>query len=279
MNVFPARPGPKTAAQQTPDYVCAVALSEALALYDLPRPTTPRDDVQALVRELLRRPRVLSREEEQRLARHLPDVGVKQALLLANRGLAFLIANDFRRPGVDYDDLVAECTLGCMRALADFSLDRDCRVSTYMGVWARAFAQRYLQRLDKDHRPPCAHAEMETLPDGRRRRPRASALPLDAPTNDSVPNGLTLQDVIPDDGEDPLEALSRAREAGELRAELARAVSEEENEENARAVVEARLLADEPVTLSTMGRRISRSREGARLLENRLVERVRWERA
>jgi RNA polymerase sigma factor (sigma-70 family) len=197
------------------------------------------------------------------------DVDARNALVLANLGLVHLVANQMRRNGIRYEDLVQEGTLGLLRATETFEPHRNVRFSTYCVYWIRAKIQRYLQRLDRDDTPSIAGAEMETLVSGRRRRPRARSVSIDTPIDEEADR--SVGDVLKDHGEKPDEA--------SLRFERARAVSEvldgicaEIGDPRLRTIIEKRLLADEPETLAVLGDRLNLSREGARLLENKVLK-------
>jgi len=151
--------------------------------------------------------RRLTAEDERALAERIQtwgDVDARNALVLANLGLVHLVANQMRRTGVRYEDLVQEGTLGLLRATETFEPDRNVRFSTYCVYWIRAKIQRYLQRLDRDDTPAIAGAEMETLAGGRRRRPRARSVSIDTPLDED--DDRSMGDVLTDNGEDPEDA-------------------------------------------------------------------------
>src|SRR5687768_10302467 len=78
--------------------------------------------------------RRLTAEDERALAERIQtwgDVDARNALVLANLGLVHLVANQMRRTGVRYEDLVQEGTLGLLRATETFEPDRNVRFSTY----------------------------------------------------------------------------------------------------------------------------------------------------
>ena len=244
-----------------------------LALIDdgvLPRSSPPPLPVPV---DALGKPRRrLTPEDERALAERIQtwgDVDARNALVLANLGLVHLVANQMRRNGIRYEDLVQEGTLGLLRATETFEPHRNVRFSTYCVYWIRAKIQRYLQRLDRDDTPSIAGAEMETLGSGRRRRPRARSVSIDTPIDDEADRNVG--DILKDGGEKPEEAT--------LRFERARAVSEvldgicaEIGDPRLRTIIEKRLLADEPETLAVLGDRLNLSREGARLLENKVLK-------
>lgn len=216
--------------------------------------------------------RRLTADDERDLAFRIQtfgDIDARNTLVLANLGLVHLVANQMRRPHVRYDDLVQEGTLGLLRATETFEPDRGVRFSTYCVYWIRAKIQRYLQRLDRDDTPTIAGAEVETVESGRRRRPRARALSLENPVDDE--EDRTLGDVISGAEEDPEDAtlrMERQRTVDQVLHEIA----DELDDPRLMTIIERRLLAEEPETLATLGDKLSLSREGARLLETKVLK-------
>jgi RNA polymerase sigma factor (sigma-70 family) len=214
--------------------------------------------------------RRLTAEDEKHLAFRIQtygDLEARNALVLANLGLVHLVANQMRRPNIRYDDLVQEGTLGLLRATETFEPDRGVRFSTYCVYWIRAKIQRYLQRLDRDDVPSIAGAAMEET-QGKRRRPRARALSLEMPVDDE--EDRTLGEVLPGDDTGPEEAtlkMERERAVDRVLADIA----EELNDPRLPLIIERRLLAEEPETLAVLGEKLKLSREGARLLETKVL--------
>jgi RNA polymerase sigma factor (sigma-70 family) len=216
--------------------------------------------------------RRLTAEDERLLGERIQtwgDVDARNALVLANLGLVHLVANQMRRPGVRYEDLVQEGTLGLLRATETFEPDRNVRFSTYCVYWIRAKIQRFLQRLDRDDTPAIAGAEMETLAGGRRRRPRARSVSIDTPMDED--DDRSMSDVLTDGSEDPEDATLRF-ERDRTVADVLEGICEEIGDPRLRTIIERRLLAEEPETLATLGDRLHLSREGARLLENKVLK-------
>lgn len=215
--------------------------------------------------------RRLTADDEKALAYRIQtygDLEARNALVLANLGLVHLVANQMRRPNIRYDDLVQEGTLGLLRATETFEPDRGVRFSTYCVYWIRAKIQRYLQRLDRDDVPSIAGAAMEEIEIGRRRRPRARALSLEMPVDDE--EDRTLGEVLPGDDEGPeLQTLrmERERAVDQVLADIA----EELDDPRLPLIIERRLLAEEPETLAVLGEKLRLSREGARLLETKVL--------
>lgn len=65
------------------------------------------------------------------------DRRAKETLIVTNRGLVASIAREYSNRGVDFEDLMQEGTLGLMRAVEKFELDKDVKFSTYAGWWIR----------------------------------------------------------------------------------------------------------------------------------------------
>ncbi len=215
--------------------------------------------------------RRLSAKDEQILAtmvQRYGDVEARNALVLANLGLVHLVANQMRRAGLRYDDLVQEGMLGLLRATETFEPERGVRFSTYCVYWIRAKIQRHLQRLDRDDIPAITTAQMEIDEDGRRRRPRARSISIDMPAGDDEERALS--DVIPDQQAGPEdESIRNEREITVGR--VLKDIAAELKDPRLRIIIEHRLLADEPETLAVLGERLNLSREGARLLENKVL--------
>lgn len=218
--------------------------------------------------------RRLTAEDEIALAWRIQtwgDIDARNALVLANLGLVHLVANQMRRSGIRYEDMVQEGTLGLLRATETFEPDRGVRFSTYCVYWIRAKIQRLLQRLDRDDTPSIASANMETLEGGRRRRPRARAISLDAPASSSDGDERTVGDLVADGTESPEGAtlrFERNRTVDRVLADIAAEIGDP----RLVTIIERRLLAEEPETLAVLGDRLSLSREGARLLENKVLK-------
>ena len=77
--------------------------------------------------------------EEARLARRIErgDAAAKEEMIARNLGLVWSLAAVYRGPGVAFDDLVQEGTVGLMRAVERFDHRRGLRFSTYAAWWIR----------------------------------------------------------------------------------------------------------------------------------------------
>lgn len=213
----------------------------------------------------------LTVEDERELSfriQRFGDIEARNVFVLANLGLVHLLSNQMRRQGVRYDDLVQEGTLGLIRATETFEPDRGVRFSTYCVYWIRAKIQRYLQRLDRDDVPVVNGANMEENEKGQRRRPRARKLSMDGPVD--AEEDRTLGDVIASPGEEPEQVALRMEVEARVDTVL-HEIAEELGDPRLFTIIEDRLLAEEPQTLAVLGKKLSLSREGARLLEGKVL--------
>ena len=75
------------------------------------------------------------------------------------------------------------------------------------------------------------------------------------------------------DCETPEETVEKTESRSRVRQALAKAF-EELDDSRAAVVIQKRILTDDPSTLAEIGKELDLSREGARLLEMRLIKRV-----
>ena len=91
--------------------------------------------------------RPLTPEAEDALAARIRagDESAREALILANLGLAVDLARRFRAVGMTVDDLIQEANLGLVRASVDFDPKaHGCRFSSYATHWIRKYIHRAL---------------------------------------------------------------------------------------------------------------------------------------
>lgn len=221
-------------------------------------------------------PKRLSVADEKMLARRVQSHGcteARNALVMANTGLVYMLCNTMRRHMVRYEDMVQEGMLGLLRATETFDPARDIRFSTYAMFWIRAKVMRYLQNMDRDDNPFLAHSEMEKMPDGRIRKPRMAAISvegMDLNGEDRDPYDATWHPILSDDGPTPHE-LSEVSEATiAVRRELSNAL-DQIDDPRAEILLKYRLLADAPETLEQVGNRLGLSKEWVRLMERKVL--------
>jgi RNA polymerase sigma factor (sigma-70 family) len=214
----------------------------------------------------------LSADDEAELARRVQiwgDVDARNALVMANIGLVHLVAGQFCRPPLRYEDLLQEGSIGLIRATETFEPNRNVRFSTYSVYWIRAKIQRLIQRLEKDDVPGISGAEPSVDVEGHKRKPRARKLSLERTAEDSDARGLG--EILPAATDDPEEMALKLEKARNVK-EVLNDIVEELDDPRLTEIIKGRLLADEPETLSAIGQRLHLSREGTRLLESKMLK-------
>jgi RNA polymerase sigma-32 factor len=247
---------------------------------------------------------LLTAEEERDLGRkvHAGDLAAFQKLVASNLRLVVKIVLQYRSTPSQLMDLIQEGNIGLARAARHFDPERGIRFAPYAIWWIRAAILRTIveqhrlvklgttatQRkiffqLDRvrariaalegeatDERvAEVIGVKREDVTDleSRMHRPEAS---LDAPMGGE---GRPLSDVLADHSASPEDEALRSdlcefvREAIE-RGSLASTARE-------RAILEHRLLADEPMTLDELGEKFGVSRERIRQLEKMLLAQLR----
>jgi RNA polymerase sigma-32 factor len=260
----------------------------------------PFDPLSRYLAETRRFP-LLTREEEVAIARRYQehhDPRDAYRLVTANLRLVVKIAYDFARASRNLLDLIQEGNVGLMEAVKNFDPNRGIRFPSYAVWWVRAYIYRYLinnSRLVKIGTTQAQRKlffnlrkEMERLEaEGFTPQPRLlaqrlgvkesevvemqerlghSELSLDQPAG--AGDETQLLDVLPDPGHNPENELADAQFrdfAHDQVEQFAKTLSGKELE-----IFRDRLLAEEPVTLQTMGEKFGISRERVRQIESRL---------
>lgn len=275
--VFPVRqkqrPGPPGADTLIPpnqdleDAALILKLAESGKIETkVPPRNTSRDRIQLTGRERL------SQEDETELALRVQkysDIDARNCLVMSNIGLVHLVANQFCRPPIRYEDLVQEGTMGLIRATETFEPNRGVRFSTYSVYWIRAKIQRLLQKLERDDIPAIIGAEMLEDDKGKRRRPRARKLSIEHSLEDD--DSRSLSELLPSESKNP-ELVALETERDKVIKEVLSGIVEEIGDERMKVIIEYRLLAEEPETLTNVGAKLNLSREGARLLEAKMLK-------
>lgn len=116
----------------------------------------PGLDADDLLRHLSRRVPLLSREDEQALARRIErgDAHARQLFIEANIRLVVAIARGFQRQGVPLSDLIQEGIIGLIQAVDLFDWRKGTRFSTWATLWIRQAICRALPSLSHTIRIP-----------------------------------------------------------------------------------------------------------------------------
>jgi RNA polymerase sigma-32 factor len=257
---------------------------------------------------------LLTVEEERRLAREFRDQGDKRAghrLVEANLRFVVKVAFEYRSYGLRMADLIQEGNIGLMKAVQKFDPDKEIRLISYAVWWIRAYIQNHILKswslvkigttqaqrklffslartrheierlspgagLDKEgidvnlvakklRVRPSDVVEMQQRMEGR-------DLSLDAPVADGTSTHLEF---TPSDGEPQDEELASAEEGALVSRRVSEAMGRLDPRE--RHIVEARIMGEGKETLRDLGQHFGFSRERARQLEIRALEKLRRE--
>ncbi|HEY6179981.1 MAG TPA: RNA polymerase factor sigma-32 [Kofleriaceae bacterium] len=267
-----------------------------------------RDPMAVYLRETRRYP-LLTPEEEHALATRLVEHGDSKAarrLIEANLRLVVKIAYEYRRAHKNLLDLVQEGNIGLIQAVSKFDPYRGVKLSSYAAFWIRAYilkfilnnwrlvkigttqAQRKLffnlrkerEKLEQLGFQPTAAllAEKLDVPEKEvvemERRLAAPEASLDAPIGASSDDDgtRTRLDYLPSDDVRPDRAVAQSEFSELLRGKLESFARTLEGREQ--TIFRERWLTDEPLTLQEIGDRYQVSRERARQLEKRMLDRL-----
>jgi RNA polymerase sigma-32 factor len=253
---------------------------------------------------------LLTASEEDTYARRWREHGDRKAayrLVTSHLRLAAKIAMKYRRYGLPIADLVSEANLGLMQAVKRFEPERGFRLATYAMWWIKASVQEYVLRSWSLVKMGTTAAQKKLFFNLRRLRSRISAfeetdlgtdqvnyvanqlkvtppeviemdrrlrgdMSLNVPISDEETTE-EWQDRLVDSSPDPERQLIDADDYGQREAALSEALEVLSARE--RAILEARMLADEPKTLDELARQFRVSRERIRQVEQRAFQRLR----
>jgi len=278
----------------TQDDQISAEASEALEVYD---------PLRKYLMEIRKFP-LLSREEEIELAKRWWEKKDRLAayrLVVSNLRLVVKIAFEYQRAYTHLLDLIQEGNLGLMQAVKKFDPYRDVKLSSYASWWIRAYmlkfiidnwslvkigttqAQRKLffrlkrekSRLESLGYNPGPKLLAETLDVSKEevaemdQRLEGGDLSLNAPLGENA--SQTYLDVLPS-GEGLEETVSDTR----LREDISQRVEEFSHSLKSKEVflLKNRLMAENPITLQAAGDQLHISRERARQIEKRVLDKL-----
>ncbi len=268
------------------------------------RHPVPVDPLTRYIQEV-RRFAELDRDEERELARRFRESGDREAaarLITANLLLVVKLALMYRRAIRNVMDLVQEGNIGLMEALKRYDPAQGVRFSTYAAWWIKAYMLKYLLDNARLVRVGTTNARRKLLYNLRREQRRLEAQGI-RPTPKLLAErfGVSEEDVVEVDKalsardvsvDQPLADDSRSTIADVLPAdspsvedevaereikERVRRVLDEFREslgERDRAILDQRLLAEDPATLQALGNRFGVTREAMRQAEAKLKRRL-----
>jgi RNA polymerase sigma-32 factor len=286
-------------------------VSEARLPVPVQRDLSRADALQRYMAEVARHS-LLTREEEHKLAVKFRETGDRQAayrLVTANLRLVVKIAHEYRRAAFSLLDLIQEGNLGLVQAVQKYDPYRGVKLSSYAAWWIRAYILRFLMdnwRMVKlgttqaqrklffnlrkeqakllaegfDAAPKLLAERLNvTEQDVREMDQRLSndEFSLDTPAQGQDESRQTHMDRLAQPGTPPDEVLADEQLRRVLKDKLAVFGSKLTNEKDI-FLFEKRIApqdGQEPITLQEVGDQYGFSRERARQLEARLLERLR----
>jgi len=253
---------------------------------------------------------LLSPEEEKEVAiawRERGDTEAAERLVTANLRLVIKIAFQYHRQWANVLDLIQEGNVGLVEALSRYDPYREIRFSSYAQYWIRAMILRFLldnfrlvrlgstragrrlffqlqkerDRLIQEGHSPTTKLLAERLGvsesevDAVDQHMRAPPLSLHGPAGDSDDGRPLAEVVAQEDGPDP-EADAARQEMGVIvRDKLDAFAATSLHDERERTIWDKRLVADDPLSLSALGKHYGVSKERIRQVEARIKKRLR----
>ena len=239
--------------------------------------------------------RPLDPDDEKELARRWREGDERAGQRLIESSLPFVIriAREYRRWGAPLEDLVQQGNLGLLKAAAKFDPEKDCRLITYAAYWIRAEIRDYVVRGYRIVRLGTTRTERRAMRAFRRQgvesaeelaaesgMPAARAEKLwplltqgDVSLNVQFDDRAPGIDRLADHRMTPDQRVERDHTIDGVRAALRGALAALTDRE--RRIVEARMLAEDPITLETLGSEMGVSKERVRQLEVRAREKLR----
>ena len=247
----------------------------------------------------------LTAEEERTLIRRYQQEGDQEAayrLVTSNLKLVVKIALIYRRVYNNVMDLIQEGNIGLIQALGRFDPDKGTRLPTYASWWIKAYIIKFITDNFRIVRIGTTNQRRKLLFNLRKEKERLRlqgiepttaliAKKLDVPVKEvrAVEHAIESSDLSLDNYIDPnrtirhadtLEATEELVEETLARGELKRLFAHKFREfaktltERERAILNERLIAEEPRTLQQLATRFGVSREAIRLNQISLTKKI-----
>jgi len=266
------------------------------------------DPLAAYMAEIRRIP-LLTREEETELAKKFRETGdpaIARRLITANLRLVVKIAHEYRRAYRNLLDLIQEGNVGLMQAMKKYDPYRGVKLSSYAAWWIRAYilkfilnnwrlvkigttqAQRKLffnLRKEKEKLEQLGFAPEHKLLAERlevtedevaemEKRLEGADMSLDVPVSRDEAGGATRMDTMASGADTRPDVRVESEEYKQiLRTKLEEFADGLKDREA--LLFRERWLTDSPLTLQEVGDKFGISRERARQIEKRLLDRLR----
>jgi RNA polymerase sigma-32 factor len=276
---------------------------EELHASEISGPVEVFDPLKKYLMEIRRFP-LLSREEEKILATRWWEEKDRYAayrLVVSNLRLVVKIAFEYQRAYSNLLDIIQEGNLGLMQAVKKFDPYRDVKLSSYASWWIRAYILKFLidnwslvkigttqaqrklffrlkkekgrlEALGFDPGPKLLAGTLKVTKEEvteMDQRLEGGDLSLNAPLEensrqtylDIIPSGETLEEKVAD--------IQLRELLGQKIEDFTRTLNEKEV-----FILKNRLMAEEPLTLQVAGDKFGISRERARQIERRVIDKV-----
>ncbi len=274
-----------------------------------PAPYKPADPLERYIRDMARHP-LVDPEIQTEIAKKFKetgDVDLARQLVTANLRLVVKIAMEYRNSYQNVLDLIQEGNVGLLKAVKNYDPYKGTRLSYYASWWIRSYILKFLldnfrlvkvgttqaqkklfynlvrekQRLEAqgiDTNPKLLAEklnvkEKEVVEMSHRLSSEGSEFSIDKPIGGDGDFNSTPKDFL-EDGSVPVDE--------ELALEQMKSVLQDQMEgfmdglnEKERAVLLERLLAEDPQTLQEVANIFGISRERARQIEVRVIEKLR----
>ena len=263
------------------------------------------DPVSHYLSEIRKYP-LLTPEEEHKLAVQYKETGDREAaqkLVTSNLRFVVKIAMEYAKFGAKLIDLIQEGNIGLMQAVKEYNPYKGVRLITYAVWWIRGNIQEYLMRHYSMVRIGTTHNQRKLFYELQRSRAQLEQMGMEAGlmqisgrlgiSEDEVKEmservlnrdvsldkpsdfyeGSSLIDITHDPSASNAEENVNKSEELELLNENIDKIRGELNDREI-FVLENRLLSDEPLTLQQVGDKYGVTREAARQLESRLIDKI-----
>lgn len=269
---------------------------------------TPEGGLRQYLQEIQKFP-MLDADEEYRLAKRWTDDGDYEAahqLVTSHLRLVAKIAMSFRGYGLPVGELIAEGNIGLMQAVKKFDPEKGFRLSTYAMWWIKASIQEFVLKSWSLVKMGTSAAQKRLFFNLKRMRRQLDAVEDTSLTPDQISqiaaklevnerdvidmdmrmgaNDQNLNarigndgesewiDMLADESDNQEVMLGDLEEYGQKRALMHEAISQL-NERETR-IIQARRLAEEPLTLEELSHEFGVSRERIRQIEARALEKM-----
>lgn len=273
------------------------------------RAVSPSDPLRRYLEEVKQYP-LLSAEEEFKLVQRLRengDLDAAKALVSANLRLVVKIAFEYKSIYANLLDLVQEGNIGLMKAVSKFDPTKGARLGYYSSWWIRSYILKYLldnfrlvkigttqaqKKLfyhllrEKDRLEaqgllagPKLLAEKldvrekDVIEMSQRLSSRGSEMSLDTPVDSSDEGSSSYMNFLRDDHESADDAVARNQLLSLLHDRLPD--FEKTLNDKEQRLLKERLLAEEPKTLQEVADQYGLTRERARQIEVKVIQKLR----